>query len=126
LVLKFSKHYTVNHQEDQYVRYWNEVTDEKRPDGKPVVETTVITTNTIESYFSVFKRGMLGTYQHCSEKHLHRYLAEFDFRHNNRIALGVDDKDRDLPRDFRTGDYLRDCPPNRRSGCASQGSRTSR
>jgi transposase-like protein len=91
---EFSRHDTVNHQEDQYVRYWNEVTDEKRPDGKPVVETTVITTNTIESYFSVFKRGMLGTYQHCSEKHLHRYLAEFDFRHNNRTALGVDDKER--------------------------------
>jgi ISXO2 transposase-like protein len=53
-----------------------------------------ITTNTIESYFSVFKRGMRGTYQHCSEKHLHRYLAEFDFRYNNRIALGVDDTSR--------------------------------
>lgn len=49
------------------------------------------TTNTIESYFSVFKRGMRGTYQHCAEKHLHRYLAEFDFRHNNRTALGVND-----------------------------------
>jgi transposase-like protein len=91
---EFSRHDTVNHQEDQYVRYWNEVTDKLRPDGKPVVETTVITTNTIESYFSVFKRGMLGTYQHCSEKHLHRYLAEFDFRHNNRTALGVTDGER--------------------------------
>ena len=91
---EFARHDSVNHQEDQYVRYWNEVTDEKRADGKPVVETTVITTNTIESYFSVFKRGMRGTYQHCAEKHLHRYLAEFDFRHNNRIALGFDDKDR--------------------------------
>jgi hypothetical protein len=50
-----------------------------------------VTANTIESYFSVFKRGMRGTYQHCSEKHLHCYLAEFDFRYNNRIALGVDD-----------------------------------
>ena len=48
-------------------------------------------TNTVESYYSVFKRGMKGTYQHCQEKHLHRYAAEFDFRHNNRIALGVDD-----------------------------------
>jgi transposase-like protein len=48
-------------------------------------------TNTIEGYFSVFKRGMRGTYQHCAEKHLHRYLAEFDFRYNNRIALGTDD-----------------------------------
>ena len=50
-----------------------------------------VTTNTVENYFSVFKRGMRGIYQHCSEKHLHRYLAEFDFRYNNRIALGVDD-----------------------------------
>jgi transposase-like protein len=48
-------------------------------------------TNTIESYFSIFKRGMRGTYQHCAEKNLHRYLAEFDFRHNNRVALGVND-----------------------------------
>ncbi len=50
-----------------------------------------ITTNTVEGYFSIFKRGMRGVYQHCSEKHLHRYLAEFDFRFNNRIALGTDD-----------------------------------
>jgi transposase-like protein len=50
-----------------------------------------VTTNTVENYFSVFKRGMRGTYQHCSEKHLHRYLAEFDFRYNNRAKLGVDD-----------------------------------
>lgn len=91
---EFAKHDTVNHQEDQYVRYWNEVTDKLRPDGKPVVETTVITTNTIESYFSVFKRGMGGTYQHCAEKHLHRYLAEFDFRHNNRASLDVNDAER--------------------------------
>jgi transposase-like protein len=47
--------------------------------------------NTVESYFSIFKRGMRGTYQHCAEKNLHRYLAEFDFRHNARIGLGVDD-----------------------------------
>jgi transposase-like protein len=53
-----------------------------------------VTTNTVESYFSVFKRGMRGTYQHCAEKHLHRYLAEFDFRYNNRIALGVNDNER--------------------------------
>ncbi|MBL8658596.1 MAG: IS1595 family transposase [Rhodospirillales bacterium] len=50
--------------------------------------------NTIESYFSVFKRGMKGVYQHCAEKHLHRYLAEFDFRHNTRVAFGVDDQSR--------------------------------
>jgi len=53
-----------------------------------------VTTNTIESVFSVFKRGMKSTYQHCAEKHLHRYLAEFDFRYNNRIALGVNDEAR--------------------------------
>lgn len=53
-----------------------------------------IHTNTIESYFSVFKRGMKGTYQHCGEQHLHRYLAEFDYRYNNRTALGVDDATR--------------------------------
>ncbi|MBS0253452.1 MAG: IS1595 family transposase [Proteobacteria bacterium] len=53
-----------------------------------------IHTNTIEGYFSIFKRGMKGVYQHCSEKHLHRYLAEFDFRYSNRIARGVDDKAR--------------------------------
>ena len=53
-----------------------------------------IHTNTVEGYFSVFKRGMRGTYQHCKEKHLHRYLAEFDFRYNNRVALGVDDETR--------------------------------
>src|SRR5437667_815095 len=51
-------------------------------------------TNTVESYFSIFKRGMRGIYQHCAEKHLHRYLAEFDFRHNNRVALGVNDIER--------------------------------
>jgi transposase-like protein len=76
---EFSRHDTVNHQEDEYVRVEGDIK---------------ITTNTIESYFSVFKRGMLGTYQHCAEKHLHRYLAEFDFRHNNRIALGVNDAER--------------------------------
>jgi transposase-like protein len=69
---EFAAHETVVHSNYEYVR------------GD-------VTTNTVESYFSVFKRGMRGTYQHCSEKHLHRYLAEFDFRHNNRIALGVND-----------------------------------
>jgi len=65
-------HDSVNHTADEYVR------------GE-------VHTNTIENFFSVFKRGMKGVYQHCSEKHLHRYLAEFDFRHNNREGLGVDD-----------------------------------
>jgi transposase-like protein len=53
-----------------------------------------IHTNTIEGYFSIFKRGMKGVYQHASKKHMHRYLAEFDFRYSNRIALGVDDATR--------------------------------
>jgi hypothetical protein len=51
-------------------------------------------TNSSENYYSVFKRGMKGVYQHCSEKHLHRYLAEFDFRYSNRAKLGVDDTKR--------------------------------
>jgi transposase-like protein len=50
-----------------------------------------VTPNTVEGYFSIFKRGMRGVYQHCSEKHLHRYLAEFDFRYSNRVALGIND-----------------------------------
>ena len=87
----FASHDTVNHSKDQYVRYWNEVTDKRRPDGKPLVVTTTITTNTVEGYYSIFKRGMKGVYQHCAEKHLHRYLSEFDFRYSNRVALGVDD-----------------------------------
>jgi hypothetical protein len=53
-----------------------------------------VNTNTIEGYYSIFKRGMKGVYQHCSEKHLHRYLAEFDFRYSNRSALGVEDMER--------------------------------
>lgn len=51
-------------------------------------------TNTIEGYFSIFKRGMKGVYQHCNAKHLKRYLAEFDFRYNERIGLGIDDNSR--------------------------------
>ncbi len=54
----------------------------------------IVHTNTIEGYFSIFKRGMKGIYQHCSEKHLHRYLAEFDFRYNNRAGLGYNDEAR--------------------------------
>jgi transposase-like protein len=51
-------------------------------------------TNTLEGFFSVFKRGMVGIYQHCGEQHLNRYLAEFDFRQNTRIKLGIDDVSR--------------------------------
>jgi hypothetical protein len=68
-------HQTVSHKLDEYVR------------GE-------VSTNTVESYFSVFKRGMRGTYQHCKEKHLHRYLSEFEFRYNTRSALGVEDFER--------------------------------
>jgi transposase-like protein len=71
----FASHETVRHTAYEYVR------------GD-------VTTNTVEGYFSIFKRGMRGVYQHCSEKHLHRYLAEFEFRYNNRIALGVNDGER--------------------------------
>jgi transposase-like protein len=84
-------HETVNHSKDEYVRYWNEVTDKTGVSGKPIVETTTITTNSVEGFYSIFKRGMKGIYQHCSEKHLHRYLSEFDFRYSNRIATGYDD-----------------------------------
>ena len=81
-------------------------TDESRLygglDGKLAAHETVkhsageyargdVNTNSVEGYFSVFKRGMKGTYQHCAEKHLHRYLAEFDFRHNTRTKLGFSD-----------------------------------
>lgn len=58
--------------------------------GKEYVRGDVHT-NTVEGYFSIFKRGMKGIYQHCSEKHLHRYLSEYDFRYSNRVALGVND-----------------------------------
>lgn len=71
----FASHETVNHAAEEYVR------------GD-------VHTNTVEGYFSIFKRGMKGVYQHCSEKHLHRYLAEFDFRYNNRAALGCEDVQR--------------------------------
>ena len=60
----------------------------------------IVHTNTVEGFYSVFKRGMKGVYQHCSERHLHRYVAEFDFRYNNRVKLGVDDV-------MRTGKVLR-------------------
>src|SRR3954449_12148909 len=51
-------------------------------------------TNTVEGYFSIFKRGIYGTYHHVSPEHLKRYLCEFDFRYNERIALGVTDNER--------------------------------
>ena len=51
-------------------------------------------TNTVEGFYSIFKRGMKGVYQHCGKKHLHRYAAEFDFRYNHRVANGINDTDR--------------------------------
>ena len=66
----------MNHSAEEYVRayFWH--------------------ANTVENFFSIFKRGIYGCYFHVSEVHLHRYAAEFDFRYNNRIARGVDDQQR--------------------------------
>ena len=72
---EFASHHTVNHSAFEWTR------------GD-------VHSNTVENYFSVFKRGMRGTYQHCSEAHLQRYLHEFDFRYSNRAALLVDDCER--------------------------------
>lgn len=55
-----------------------------------------IHTNTVEGAFSIFKRGMRGVYQHCGEQHLHRYLAEFEFRYNTREANGINDRGRSV------------------------------
>ena len=71
----FASHETVKHSAKEYAR------------GD-------VHTNSAEGYFSIFKRGMRGVYQHCKEKHLHRYLAEYDFRYNHRIALGYNDGER--------------------------------
>jgi ISXO2-like transposase domain len=74
---EFSGHGTVNHSADEYVRLGG-----------------FVHVNTAENYFSIFKRGVYGTYHHVSEHHLDRYLAESDFRYNNRSGLGVNDRDR--------------------------------
>ncbi|TAL77318.1 MAG: IS1595 family transposase [Beijerinckiaceae bacterium] len=76
---EFASHDSVDHSRDEYARY---------------EASKVISTNTVEGYYSIFKRGMKGVYQHCGEKHLHRYLAEFDFRYSNRVALGCGDQER--------------------------------
>ena len=75
---EFADHQRVLHAGFEYVRK-----------GQPDIHT-----NTVEGFFSIFKRGMRGIYQHCGEQHLHRYLAEFDFRYSNRVALGYNDADR--------------------------------
>ena len=71
----FADHWTVNHSQYEYAR-------------------GAATTNTVEGFFSIFKRGMKGIYHHCGEAHLHRYLAEFDFRYNNRASLEISDAER--------------------------------
>ncbi|ANT51201.1 IS1595 family transposase [Mesorhizobium amorphae] len=76
---EYAAHKTTNHAAGEYARREGDV---------------VIHSNTIEGVFSVFKRGMVGVYQHCGEAHLHRYLAEFDFRYNRRAALKVTDTER--------------------------------
>lgn len=72
---EYPKHQTVNHAAGEYVR------------GEA-------STNTVEGFFSIFKRGVMGTYHHVSAQHLARYLAEFDFRYSNRSAIGVEDIER--------------------------------
>lgn len=72
---QFVRHETVGHMAKEYVR------------GDAY-------TNTVEGFYSIFKRGMKGVYQHCGEQHLHRYLAEFDFRYSNRAKLDVNDSER--------------------------------
>lgn len=74
----FAGHDWVNHSAGEYVRR----------------EDREVHTNTVEGFYSIFKRGMKGVYQHCAKKHLHRYAAEFDFRYNNRSANGVEDVER--------------------------------
>lgn len=77
LAKDFASHDSVNHSAGEY--------------GRGAVHT-----NTVEGFYSIFKRGMKGVYQHCGEKHLHRYVAEFDFRYNNRVAIGVGDQERSI------------------------------
>lgn len=72
---RFAAHERVNHSKDEYVR------------GD-------VHNNSAEGFFNVFKRGMTGVYQHCGEPYLARYLIEFEFRHNTRAKLGVNDKER--------------------------------
>lgn len=72
---EFAAHETVNHSAKEYAR------------GD-------VTTNNAEGFFGVFKKGMSGVYQHCAEKHLHRYVGEFEFRFNHRVKLGWSDKAR--------------------------------
>lgn len=74
---EFANHHTVNHSANEYVRL-----------GR------YVHTNTVEGYYAILKRGIIGTYHSVSEAHLHRYLAEFDFRYSNRSKLGCEDAER--------------------------------
>lgn len=74
-----AEHESVDHSKGEYAR----------PGERGTVHV-----NSLEGFFSVFKRGMIGTYQHVESQHLHRYMAEFDFRQNTREKLGVDDAER--------------------------------
>jgi transposase-like protein len=97
----FLTHDTVNHSADEYVR------------GD-------VHTNTVEGYYSIFKRGMKGVYQHCKEKHLHRYLAEYDFRYSHRAKLGYSDADRaELAAKGIVGKRLTYRRPNRKGNAAA-------
>jgi len=75
---KFAGHGYVNHKRKEWVSYTDQT----------------VHTQTVEGFFSIFKRGMKGVYQHASKRHMHRYMAEYDFRYNNRAKLGVDDEAR--------------------------------
>lgn len=77
---RFKEHGTTTHAAFQYVD----------------LNDRTIHTNTVAGVFSIFKRGMRGVYQHCSEHHLHRYLAEFEFRYNTRTKNGFDDRARSV------------------------------
>jgi transposase-like protein len=74
----FAKHSWVNHAGEEWVS----------------LRDPTAHTNTVEGFFGIFKRRMRGIYQHCGQQHLHRYLAEFDFRYSNRSAHGIEDRER--------------------------------
>lgn len=77
----FDEHESVNHAQGEYAR----------PSRRTGVSAH---TNTVEAHFGLLKRGLVGTFHHVSEKHLQRYVTEFDFRYSNRASLGVDDSER--------------------------------
>lgn len=88
-----AKHYNLRYLDHEAVDHNKEFTREGR-------EGRTVHVNSAEGYFSIFKRGLVGTYQHMSEQHLSRYLAEFDFRMNHRVKLGFSD-------DMRTDEALK-------------------